>query len=72
MKTKLEKRMDENRKRNRELWKAMRIENTVKVYGFNAVKASLTAWLNYQRENAKLLKEKRELENKLKEIEKKL
>ena len=64
--------MENIRKLNRQVWKSLGIERGIKKYGFASVKSALNSWLNYQRENAKLLKEKRALENKLAEIERKL
>jgi len=72
MKTKREKNVEVRRKSNRQIWKDLSIEKVIGKHGFDAVKGAVTAWLNYQRENAKLLKEKRELETKLKEVEAKL
>lgn len=72
MKSYSERKAEATNKAHKKIWKALRIENAVKVHGFAAVKASLNKWVNYQRENAKLLKEKRELEKKLAEVEKKL
>jgi hypothetical protein len=65
-------RIEAGRKLHRKIWKSCGIEKAIRTYGFPAVKSALNAWINYQRENAKLLREKRELEKKLLEIEKKL
>lgn len=72
MKTTREKRIEDNRKYNKKIWKSLRIEVAIKTYGFDNVKSAISQWLNYQRENAKLLREKRALESKLAEIEKKI
>lgn len=68
----ISKRRKESQKLNKKIWKSLGIDRVVKIYGFLEVKASMNNWLNYQRENAKLLKEKRVLEEKLAEVEKKL
>lgn len=70
MKSKTQKKVEASRKLHRQVWKSLGIERAIKRYGFVGVKSALTAWLNYQRENAKLLREKRELEAKLAEVEK--
>ena len=72
MKTKTEKNVEERNKLHKKIWKALRIEKAVKEFGFPAVKSALTKWVVYQQQNAKLLREKRELEAKLQEIDKKL
>lgn len=73
MKTqKQQKKAEQARKLNRQIWKLLNIERAVEKYGFPATKAAIVKWVNYQRENAKLLREKRELESQLAEIESKL
>ena len=72
MKTKLEKRLEASKKLNREIWKSLRIDQAITTYGFATVKSALNNWIYYQRKNAKLLKEQRQLELKLAEIKKKL
>lgn len=72
MKTFREKKIDEAKKLNHKIWKSMKIEEAVNSYGLEQVKKSVTKWLTYQRENAKLLREKRALESKLAEINNKI
>jgi|WetSurMetagenome_2_1015567.scaffolds.fasta_scaffold1793019_2 hypothetical protein len=57
---------------NKAIWKSLGIERAIKKYGFIQVKSAINTWSRYQTENAKLLREKRELEQKLSEIDKKL
>lgn len=72
IKTYREKKAEIARKSNHKIWKLLNIEKVVKVHGFEATKRAIGKWLEYQRTNAKLLKEKRALEQKLNEIEGKL
>lgn len=69
---KTEKNVVERNKLHKKIWKSLKIEQSVKIYGFPAVKSALSKWVQYQQANAKLLKEKRALETKLAEIDKKL
>lgn len=54
------------------IWKALHVEQVCKEYGTDVVKQALNKWVTYQRDNARLLKDKKELEARLKEIEAKL
>lgn len=72
MKSYRDKKNEDAKKLNNKIWKALNIEKVIKDYGFKDVKMSLSKWIKYQQENAKLLKEKRTLEDKLAEIASKL
>lgn len=72
MKNKTDKNVEIRNKLHKKIWKSLNIDKSVKLYGFPNVKSALTKWVLYQQTNAKLLKEKRDLENKLAEIDKKL
>lgn len=72
MKTYREKKQEEKMKLTKKIWNALNIEKAVKKFGFNEVKTALNHWTNYQRQNAKLIREKRALEAKLAEVESKL
>ena len=72
MKTLREKRIEKATRFTKQIWKSVRIESAVKVYGLSAVKGALSKWLNYQRENQKLLRQKRELEKRLAEVNSKI
>ena len=65
-------RFEAKRKITKKILQSLRLERVIKVYGFPAVKSALNHWVTYQRENAKLLREKEELEEKLIEINKKI
>lgn len=72
MKTNNQKREDSKKKINHKIWKDLNIEKVVKTHGFEQTKTAISKWLTYQRENAKLLKQRRELESKLADINSKL
>lgn len=72
MKTYSQKKKESVAKLDKQIWAACGIEKAVKKFGFEAVKHSLNKWTTYQRENAKLLREKRALLEKLSELEGKL
>ena len=72
MKTKTQKNVEERNKLHKKIWKALKIDSAVKMYGFPAVKSSLAKWVQYQQTNAKLIREKGILEAKLAEIYRKL
>lgn len=67
-----QKKQEVTRKLDKQVWKSIGIERAIKKFGFPAVKHALNSWLTYQRTNAKLLREKRELEQKLSEVESRL
>ncbi len=72
MKTHREKKAEVIKKQNHQIWKALGIEKVVSAHGFEATKRAMGKWLEYQRTNSKLLREKRALEQKLADIESKL
>jgi len=72
MKSSRDKSIEATRKLDKQIWKSVGIEGAIKQFGFPAVKHALNKWIVYQQQNAKLLREKKLLDEKLAEIEQRL
>lgn len=67
-----ERRIQEKRRLNLKIWKALNIEKVVKTFGLASVRSSIGNWLRSQSDLAKAERMKIELEKKLAEINAKL
>lgn len=72
MKTNKEKRIEAHRRQVHVIWKALKIEQVIKQFGYAETKSAISRWLTAQVKTNALRRKQAELEAQLKEIEEKL